>query len=304
MAYYHPFRHLGLKAVAIALAGLLWLTVTREPVVERTLRVPLQFQSIPAGLEMVGEPLATVAVRVRGSSGAVSRLEPGEVLAIVDLAGARAGARIFHLLSDHVQTPFDVEVVQVQPTTIALEFERSLEKRVPVKAAVEGLPAPGHAIKSVTTDPSDVIIVGPASLVRQVSHATTEPVTVQDATATVLDNVTIGVTQPEIRLKSRESAQVRVDIAPAAIERRVERVPVRIHDVPAGVTPSVTPSLVAVLVRGDEADLDTWGPAIVHPYVSLEGLGPGRHAVHVKYEAKANVEILAIDPPDVQVRIR
>ena len=38
---YHPFRHLGLKFVSIALAVLLWFIVAGEPIVQRTVRVPL-----------------------------------------------------------------------------------------------------------------------------------------------------------------------------------------------------------------------------------------------------------------------
>ena len=72
---YHPFRHLGLKIVAIALATLLWLSVAGEHVVERIMRVPLEFRNIPAELEVVGDPPATVDVRLRGSSGLLSRLE-------------------------------------------------------------------------------------------------------------------------------------------------------------------------------------------------------------------------------------
>ena len=62
---YHPFRHLGLKMVAIALATLLWLSVAGEHVVERIMRVPLEFRNIPAELEVVGDPPATVDVRLR-----------------------------------------------------------------------------------------------------------------------------------------------------------------------------------------------------------------------------------------------
>ena len=51
---YHPFRHLGLKVLAVALATLLWLTVAGEHVVERSLRVPLEFRNIPEALEIVG----------------------------------------------------------------------------------------------------------------------------------------------------------------------------------------------------------------------------------------------------------
>ena len=71
---YHPFRHLGLKILAIALASLLWLTVAGEHVVERSLRVPLEFRNIPEALEIVGNPPDTVDVgrweiREHGRSG-------------------------------------------------------------------------------------------------------------------------------------------------------------------------------------------------------------------------------------------
>ena len=64
---YHPFRHLGLKFVALVLATLLWLTVAGEHVVERNIRVPVEFRNIPAALELVGDPPSAVDVRLRGS---------------------------------------------------------------------------------------------------------------------------------------------------------------------------------------------------------------------------------------------
>src|SRR5512138_629976 len=97
---YHPFRHLGLKVLAIALAVLLWLTVAGEHVVERSVRVPLEFRNIPQQLEIVGDPPSSVDVRLRGSSALLSRLEPGEIVAVLDLSAARPGSRLFHLRND------------------------------------------------------------------------------------------------------------------------------------------------------------------------------------------------------------
>jgi hypothetical protein len=45
-----PFRHLGLKALSLGLAVLLWMVVAGEEPVERGLRVPLEFQQVPSGL--------------------------------------------------------------------------------------------------------------------------------------------------------------------------------------------------------------------------------------------------------------
>ena len=48
-------------------AVLLWLSVAGEETVERGLRVPLEFQQVPPGLELTGEPPTLVDVRLRGS---------------------------------------------------------------------------------------------------------------------------------------------------------------------------------------------------------------------------------------------
>ena len=75
---YHPFRHLGLKVLAIILASVLWFTVAGEHVVERSLRVPLAARNLPTSLEIVGDLPETVDVRVRGSSAQLSRLDTGD----------------------------------------------------------------------------------------------------------------------------------------------------------------------------------------------------------------------------------
>ena len=90
---YHPFRHLGLKILAIALATLLWLTVAGEHIVERSMRVPLEFRNIPPQLEITGDPPGTVEVRLRGSSAVLGRLDPGEIVAVLDLDDRAARAR-------------------------------------------------------------------------------------------------------------------------------------------------------------------------------------------------------------------
>ena len=197
---YHPFRQLGLKILALALASLLWLTVAGEHVVERSLRVPLEFRNIPEALEIVGNPPDTVDVRLRGSSAVLSRVQSGEIVAVLDLSTARSGSRLFHIRNDEVRAPFGVEVSQVVPATLALELEKSARRKVPVTPVIDGDPAPGFVVGKYSVDPATVEIVGPDSHVRQVAEATTEPVSVKDARSRVRDNVTIGVVDSSVRL--------------------------------------------------------------------------------------------------------
>ena len=65
------------------------MVVSGEETVERGLRVPLELQQLPAGLELLGESPTTVDVRVRGASGTLSRVAPGDIVAVLDLRSAR-----------------------------------------------------------------------------------------------------------------------------------------------------------------------------------------------------------------------
>ena len=157
--------------MAVALAALLWLIVAGDHLVERSLRVPLEYRNIPQELELVGDPPTEVDVRLRGSSALLGRLETRDVIAVLDLASARPGSRMFHLRTDEVRTPYGVEVSQVIPGTIAVDLEKSGRRTVPVVPALDGEPAPGFVIGRVTSDPPTVEVAGPESRLKQLTGA-------------------------------------------------------------------------------------------------------------------------------------
>lgn len=211
---YHPFRNLGLKFLSICIACLLWLVVAGERVVERVLRAPVEFQNLPEGLELVGIPPDTVEVRLRGSSGALSRIAPGDMAAVLDLRTARPGRRLFHVTPSQITVPYGIEVVQAGPSTLTVEFEMTGLRTVPVEPVVEGKPADGFAVTKVTSEPKTVEVTGPESALSRLSGAVTEPVSVANQSRSVKEVVTIGVLDASIRLRSPQTAVVTVTIAP------------------------------------------------------------------------------------------
>jgi YbbR domain-containing protein len=211
---YHPFRNLGLKFLSMLVAALLWLVVAGERVVERVMRAPVEFQNLPAGLELVGDPPDTVEVRLRGSSGALSRVGVGDMSAVIDLSTARPGRRLFHLTQNQVIVPYGLQIVQVGPSTVTMEFEASAIRRVHVEPDIDGRPAPGFEVTSVKAEPDTVEVAGPETALKRLQAAITEPVSVADQTRTVREVVTIGVPDPTLRLRVPQTAVVTVTIAP------------------------------------------------------------------------------------------
>ena len=211
-----PFRNFGLKLLAVALGATVWYLVAGEQIVERALRIPLEFVNLPAQLELVGDAPAVVDVRVRGSSGALSRVATGELVAVLDLRTARSGQRLFHLTGDDVMTPFGIEVVQITPSSVPIVFESIARKSVPIVAGLEGEPRPGYAAGIESVVPATVEVVGPASAVARLTEAITEPVSVAGATKSVTDTVNVGVADPTVRLRVPTTAVVTVRVAAPA----------------------------------------------------------------------------------------
>jgi YbbR domain-containing protein len=295
-------RHLGLKFLSIALAALLWLLVSGERIVERAMRIPLEFTNLPAHLEIVGDTPDVVDVRLRGSSGALSRVATGELVAMLDLRTARTGRRLFHLTGGDVRTPFGLEVVQVTPANVSLVFEPSGTKIVPVVPAVEGDPADGYLVGTVTADPATVEVVGPVSALGSLTEAITEPISVSNASAPVLETVTIGVPDPAVRLREPQMARVNVNVTPAPVEWAVAAIPVTVRN-NEQTNAQVTPGQVTVFVRGPRESMAS-GASEFEATVDVSGLRTGQYQVPVRVVPPARIGVLKVEPPQLQVRIR
>lgn len=294
------FRHVGLKLLSVALGALIWLLVSGEQTVERTMRIPLEFTNLPAALELVGAPPTLVDVRVRGSSGALGRVASEELVAVLDLRAARAGQRLFHLTADDVRAPFGIEVVQISPSNVPVSFETSATNVVPVVPEVDGNPLDGYLVGTVTADPPTVTVVGPASAVARLAQAMTEPVSVAGASGEVVEMVNIGVADPSVRLLSPGSARVSVTVVPQPVEWAVAAIPVRAASDGAV---QITPPDVTVYVRGPREARGA-GAADFDVSVDIQGLRPGQFELPVRVTPPAHIGIVRVEPSTVRVRVR
>jgi YbbR domain-containing protein len=301
MARFSIHHHLGLKLTAVALATLLWLVVSGEQTAERSLRVPIEFTNFPEGLELVGAPPSEVEVRVRGSSGSVGRIAAGELSAVLDLSSARPGRRLFPIIEENVRRPFGVEVVQVTPGSVTIAFERSSMRLVPIVPNVEGTPAAGFAVGTVTVDPATVEVAGPVSALGRLTEATTEAVSVAGATESVDEQVAVGVADPQLRLRTPLAARVVVQVMPAPVEWTVTDVVVEGRN--GKDDAQVVPGTVTVSARGPREMMEK-AAGVFDAFVDLSGLKPGQYSLPVQVAVPDHVVVTDVQPKQVRVRVR
>jgi YbbR domain-containing protein len=297
------FGHLGLKVIAVGLALLLWFSVAGQKQAERSLRVPLEFQNTPEQLELTSDPPGFVDVRVRGPARTLGQLRSGDLVALVDLASARPGRRMFHLMQEHVYVPTGIRVLQVQPSTISLQFEPSVSKTIKVVPITEGEPAPGFMLGRVSCNPDTVEVIGPESAMRELAQATTEPVSVTGATSRVTDSVTIGLPHPAARLRVPRTATVTVDVWPAPVTRDVAEVPLTVRNAGRGVRVRLVPPTVSVTLRGAGTLVRALEPRVIPASVDVARLRRGNYNLPVHVDTRGQYEVLDVRPTTVRVRI-
>jgi len=285
-------RQIGLKLLSIGVATLLWLVVTGDPVVERTMRVGLELQRAPDGLELVGAVPDTVAVRVRGPASRLSGLAPADVSAVVDLDGVRAGRRLFPLTPAQVTVPFGVDVMQVTPPALPLAFEATASAVVPVRPRVEGTPVPGHSVTNVSVTPSQVRVEGPESVVRSLTEVFTEVVSVERATSLVREAVTIDTSESALRLTGGATAVVTITIAADTTERTLTGVPIHLRGRATG---QLMPAEAAVTIQGAGEIVRELAAADITLFVDVPGGMPARDLV-VQAESSPRYVVRSIVP--------
>jgi YbbR domain-containing protein len=200
---------MGLKVAATAVGTLLWFTVTGRQI-ERRVPVSVSYSNVPDDFEMTGDQLDDATVRVRGGDTAVSELGSGNLHVIVDLTSAHAGANLIPLRTDQVVAPIDVEVLQVEPSSVTVTLEKAGQQQVEVSAVVDGTPAAGYAIASIAVEPRTVTVIGPVSRLRDRPSVVTERISIAGRTGTVTETVNVGVADSQLRLGETHSVRVTV----------------------------------------------------------------------------------------------
>jgi YbbR domain-containing protein len=294
-----PIDNLALKAASVALASLLWYVIAGEKTSEMGLTVPVELQNFPQDLELTDEPVNAVEVRLRASPGIIQRIGPGDVSARVDLLGVGEGEHIVHLTGEAIRVPFGVRVVRVNPSTISLNFERTMQKTVPVRPRLTGRPAPGFEVAEVAALPAEVRLAGPKSRVQEVESAFTEPVSVEGARAAVSDHVNIGLEDPLLRVMGSSRVQVMAQVREATETRTFEDLDLS----PRGGAATVAPVKVDVTLSGPASELQRVDRSQVKAYAELGRASGARAPVAVEVQGGfPGVTVKEWSPEQVTVR--
>ncbi len=200
-----------LKVLSLLIATGLWLAISPDQeLAEVAVRVPIEFQHVPAHLEISSVTIPEAQIRIRGPERLIRDLRSTDIHAELELGDAKPGERTFDLTAQQIRHDRELHVVQVVPGQVHLSFDTRLTRDVEIHPRVTGNFADGEQIGKVVVDPERISITGPKHHVEMVDAATTDPVDASGTRtqATFVTNVYV----PDALVQVVQSRPVRVTV--------------------------------------------------------------------------------------------
>jgi YbbR domain-containing protein len=236
------FGNLGYKILAVVIAIFLWVVARGSSSVERGFDIPVVLKDIPDDLVVVDQGADVVNVRLLGTRAALRNFDPDRLEYDLDLASAKPGESVFEVDLTSFDLPRGARIVSRSPSRIDLTLERRTAKTVPVRADVEGRPAPGYQVGKAEVIPPRVRISGARSEVLRISEVVTETVDITGATAPVEREVRVSAGPGHVWAEAPESVKVRVPVLPEPFVGPPEPPPRPPQAAPAAEPPAPAPA--------------------------------------------------------------
>ena len=295
-------RNIKTFTLAFALAVIVWISAvsTSDPTVTRTYpqSIPLEVTGLDPSLVVVGSLPQAVNISLMAPISVWDEMgkQPGELRAIVDLSGKKAGSYTVRVQPQVTFRPAQITSISLQSVDLVLEEQAT--SRLPITVLLRGEPATGYKAGTALLDVREAAISGPRSIIQRAVKAqvqvsisglrqdvqTEQPIVVLDKDNRVLDGIsvlpaTINVNQPIIQLGGYRDIAVKVNL------RGQQAGGYRINNIsvfpPIVTVYSQTPALVADMpgfvetepfnLNGESADINVSIPLVLPAGVEVIG---------------------------------
>jgi YbbR domain-containing protein len=197
-------ENLGLKIAAVLLSIVLWVFVTSRGQSEMSIDVPLEFNDIPQGLEIVNHTIKAVTLSVKGQERFIKNIRASDIRVSLDLNKAKKGEGVYYIQRDDIKLPRAITVTTMTPSSVKVTLDETITKTVKVIVPVTGALGKAYYVKSVEVTPQTVVIEGTSSEIGRTKNIKTEPLDITGLDETFTQDLRLDLTGKNIRSKTRD----------------------------------------------------------------------------------------------------
>jgi hypothetical protein len=207
----------GWKALSLAIALALWVGFVASPQLVTSVSVPVGYRNMPPDLEMSLDTPERVLLELHGPSAKIQGFDAAHASVVLNLGSVHGpGQQTFAIGPENVRLPAGVTVERTIPSQLRIGFEAREKAAVSVRIRWAAPPPAGYRIRNQVVSPPTVTITGPASRIRQVAYAETDPIDLSHVVGKSEFHVHTFVADPQVRYLSSPVVAVIVTLERAA----------------------------------------------------------------------------------------
>jgi hypothetical protein len=119
------FANWKYQLAALAAAVIIWAYVAGQQIMEISFAVPIRFQNVPTGSQLVGQKLSLAEVTLSGRRDRILSLHRSDVWVSLELSGLRNGRNIYLLSTRDVIAPPGIDVKDLTPHQLNIQLAPS-----------------------------------------------------------------------------------------------------------------------------------------------------------------------------------
>ena len=302
-----------LRAVALVITLLLWVTVLGGKKIEMTKRVTLDYQ-VPKNFVISNQVPLEVTFRVSGPRAFLKEFEERPITIPINLRTSQEGDYEVTIREDMLEIPIGLKVTAISQSIIPVKLDHLSTKRVPVRAVFKE-DMPELRIRSVTLQPSTVDIVGPRGRLRNIEAVPTEPISASLETLKDAFVAKINLNDfPGVRFADLDQQQVEVSINTDGSPPRkwVKDVPVLVRLTRNGrnqkidtdrLKTRIRPDSVNLYLEGSQSRLDSLKDGDIEVWAEVSDVNPGVHRSRLVWSLPPDLHLVKRSTDWVEVVI-
>lgn len=297
-------ENMALKILSLCCAMALYAFTHGSEIAQRAFSVSVLSILPPdaAKRRLMSQLPAEVRITLRGPRTQLDDLHADDIGAVqLDLRAGKDGK--IEIEEKMFRIPAGLTVEQISPSSIDVKWDDVIVRSVPVQVPRTGEPAAGYVVRGqVTSDPAEVLMRGPRTVVEGIRTARAAPFDVTGLTQGVHTLKLALDKPPTLTTYDLDQVTASVDIARQLVTKTFSRLKVEVIGIPRATT---RPATVSVVVTGTAEDVNAISPDAVVPRVEPRAAGddiakPGNDNLPVIVDVPKGVTV-QVDPPKVVV---
>ena len=269
---------------------------------EREIAIAVTFTDLAENLLLMDAPRHSVRLVVSDTASGLRAIDAKETSCRVDLSGLGEGTHTLAVHPSDVGLPKGVALQTLLTPSLTIRLEIVSQKEAAVIAVLEGHPAPGFAVATVSLQPNHILLKGTATMLADIDAVKTRSINLDDASESFKKEVPLNLPEDIAVDPPLRFVVAHVEVKERIITRVLERIPVSVKGSSAGL--QINPDAITLTVKGPEIIVNTieTDPAFAVT-VDLSNLTAGSHSLKAAINLPVKTSLVSVSPERFSVTI-